>query len=133
MIERAPEGVHVAALPGGFGDHLADRRDQAGMVAGDGQLDALEARAPPGRAALAIGDLHSQDLAPPVPVDADRNQYRRARDDASLAHLLATGIEFVGAKLPGRGRSPAGFSTWPAGIQFTCLCTTRATCLMWPS
>lgn len=43
VIERVPEEVHVAALPGGFGDHLADRRDQAGMVVRDNQLDALEA------------------------------------------------------------------------------------------
>lgn len=35
MIERVPEEVHVAALPGGFGDHLADRCHQAGVIVGD--------------------------------------------------------------------------------------------------
>lgn len=78
VIERVPEEVHVA-LPGGFGDHLADRRDQAGMVVRDNHLDALEAarlqrdeEIPPGRAAFAIGHFHCQDLAPPILVDADR-------------------------------------------------------------
>lgn len=32
MIEHVPEEVHVAALPCRFRDHLADRRDQAGMI-----------------------------------------------------------------------------------------------------
>lgn len=70
--------MHVAALPGRFLDHLADRRDQAGMVVGDDQLDAPQAarlhadeEVLPGQTALAIGHLHSQELAPPVPVDAD--------------------------------------------------------------
>lgn len=67
MIERVPEEVHVAALPGGFGDHLADRCHQAGVIVGHNQLDALEAarleadeEVPPGRAALAIGHLHAR-------------------------------------------------------------------------
>jgi Transposase domain (DUF772) len=83
-----------------FGYHLADRRDQAGMVVGHDQLDALEAarlqadeEVLPGRAALAIGHLHRQDLAPPIPVDADCDQHRLAHDDAGFAHLLVAGVE----------------------------------------
>lgn len=100
VIERVPEEMHVAALPGRFRDDLADRRDQAGMVVGDDQLDALEAarlqrdkKILPGRTALAIGHLHCQDLAPPVPVDADSDQHRLAHDDAGLTHLLIARIE----------------------------------------
>jgi hypothetical protein len=37
--------------------------------------------------------LHGQDLAPSVPVDADRDQHRLAHDDAGFAHLLVAGIE----------------------------------------
>jgi len=50
------------------------------MVVGDDQFDTLEAarlqadeKVPPGRAALAAGHLDGQDLAPSVPVDADRD------------------------------------------------------------
>lgn len=64
--------MHVAALPGRFRDHLPDRSDQAGMVIGDDKFDALEAARLQrheevllGRAALAIGCLHSQDLTAP--------------------------------------------------------------------
>jgi hypothetical protein len=70
------------------------------MIVGHDQLDAFEAaplqadeKVPPGRAALATGHLDAQDLAPPVPVDAHRDQHRLAHDDASLAHLLVAGIE----------------------------------------
>ena len=41
MIERIPEEVHIAALPGGFRDHLADRCDQAGVIVGHDQFDTL--------------------------------------------------------------------------------------------
>src|SRR5690606_9982938 len=100
VIERVPEKVDVAALPCRFRDHLADRGDQPGMVGGDDQLDALEpARLEldedvlPGRAALAIGHLDGQDLAPPVPVNADRDQYRLACHDAGFAYLFVASVE----------------------------------------
>ncbi|BCH05295.1 hypothetical protein MesoLj131b_72940 (plasmid) [Mesorhizobium sp. 131-2-5] len=100
VIERVPEEVHIAALPCCFRDHLADRSHQAGMVVGHDQFDAPEAarlqrdeEVPPGRAAFAIGHLHGQDLAPPIPVDADCDQHRLAHDDAGFAHLLVAGIE----------------------------------------
>ncbi|ESX63538.1 hypothetical protein X760_00005 [Mesorhizobium sp. LSHC422A00] len=41
MIERVPEEVDVAALPCCFGDHLADRCHQAGVIVGHNQPDAL--------------------------------------------------------------------------------------------
>ena len=47
----------------------------------------------PGRSALAIGDLDCQDLAAPVPVDADGDQDCLAQDNAALAHLLITRVQ----------------------------------------
>src|SRR3546814_2681266 len=38
VIERVPREVHVAALVCGAGQHLADRRAQAGMIVGDDEL-----------------------------------------------------------------------------------------------
>jgi hypothetical protein len=47
----------------------------------------------PRRPALTVGHLHAEDLAPAVPVDADRDQHCLAGDDAVLAHLLVASIE----------------------------------------
>ncbi len=64
------------------------------------ELDAAQAAATqseqevlPGGAALAVGHIDGQDLAAPIPVDADRDQHRLARDHAALAHLLIPGVE----------------------------------------
>ncbi len=93
VVERTPEEVDVTALPCGFRDHLADRRDEPGVIVGDDQYDALETarlqadeKFPPGRSALAIGHLDRQDLAPPVPVDVDRG-------DAGDLGDFAAGLE----------------------------------------
>src|SRR3546814_13127002 len=43
VIERVPQEVHVAALVCGAGQHLADRRAQAGMIVGDDELGAMQA------------------------------------------------------------------------------------------
>src|SRR5690606_9577091 len=47
----------------------------------------------PRGAALAVGHLDREDLAPAVPVDTDRDQHCLAGDDAVLAHLLVASIE----------------------------------------
>ncbi len=83
----------------------------ASRIITDQNLDALEAtrfehheKAPSGRTAFAVGYVDGQDLAPPVPVDANRDQHRPAHDDAvrraigsldrllvrSTAHLLGS-------------------------------------------
>lgn len=94
---------------------LADRGDKAGMIVGDDQFDTLETarlqaheEVAPGRAALAIGHLDGQDLAPSVPVDADRDQHRLAHDDAGFTHLLIARVEDEVRKrllkrVPGKG------------------------------
>jgi hypothetical protein len=100
VIERVPKEMNVTALPGGLRDHLADRRDETGMIVGDHQFDAPQAASfqpdeevLPGRAALAAGYLDRQNLPPSVPVDANGDQHRLAHHDAGLAHLLIAGIE----------------------------------------
>src|SRR5438094_4941304 len=100
VVERVPQEVDVAALEGSFGEHFANRPAQTGMVIGDDQLDAVQAalaqaeqQVLPGGAAFAIGHLDGEDLAPAVPVDADRDQHRLADHDAALAHLLVAGID----------------------------------------
>ena len=92
--------VHVASLEGGLGEDLADGRAEAGVIVGDDELDAVqtapaqaEQEVLPGRAALAVGHLDGEDLAPSVPVDADRDQHRLAHDHAALAHLLIASLE----------------------------------------
>lgn len=47
----------------------------------------------PARAALAVGKLDRQHLAPALPVNADRDQHRVARNDAVLADALVAGVQ----------------------------------------
>jgi hypothetical protein len=63
--------MHVAALPDGLGQHLADRRLEPLMVVRHHELDAaetarLEAReeVAPARAALATGELDAEHPSP---------------------------------------------------------------------
>jgi hypothetical protein len=89
------------------------------VIVGHDELDAVQIarfepqqKISPARAALAIGELDRQFLAPAVPVDADRDQHRPADDDAGLAH------PFV-ARITDQIRK--GFGQGTAGI----LCQTR--------
>jgi hypothetical protein len=70
------------------------------MVVRHHELDAaetarLEAReeVAPARAALAIGELDAEHLAPAFPVDADGDQHRLAPDHPGLADPLVARIE----------------------------------------
>jgi hypothetical protein len=76
MGERVPHEVDPAALPG-CGQHLRDGRLDTLMAVGDDELDA--AQTAPGQLAqerrlegLGLGeaDIHAQDLAPSIAVDA---------------------------------------------------------------
>ena len=80
------------------------------MIVGDDELDAVQAALAqaeqevlPGRAAFAVGHFDGQDLAPPVPVDADGDQHRLARHHAALAHLLIASVEDEVGKGLGEG------------------------------
>src|SRR6516165_4936286 len=100
VIERVPQKMHVAALPGGLREHFTNRRLQPLMMVGDDKLDAGEtARLQPGeelapaRPALAVGKLDREDLPPTVLVDRHRNQHGLADDDPGLAHLLVARVK----------------------------------------
>ena len=93
MSERVAHEVHAAPLPS-RAEHLRDRRLDALMSVGDDELHAPEAapgelpqeRDPEG---LGFGgtDVHAENLAPAVTVDADRDDHRDRDDAAILAHL----------------------------------------------
>jgi hypothetical protein len=82
--------VNVAALEGSLGQNLADGRAKAGVIVGDDELNAVKA-APaqageevlPRGAAFPIGHRDGQDLAAPVPVDADGDQHGLAHHHAA--------------------------------------------------
>ena len=70
MIERVPEEVDVAALPGGFGQHFGQGAFEAGVVVADGEAHAGQAallecqqQLAPAGGAFAPGDLDGEDLA----------------------------------------------------------------------
>jgi hypothetical protein len=48
---------------------------------------------PPGRPALAIGELDRQHSTAAVPIDADRNQHRLADNHPCLEHPLIARVE----------------------------------------
>src|SRR5688572_25073825 len=60
--------------------------DQAALLQGQQKLA-------PGRLALAVGELHPEHLALPLPVDANRQQHRLALDHAVLTHLLIARVQ----------------------------------------
>ena len=80
------------------------------MIVGDDEFDAVEA-APaqsekevfPGGAAFPVSHFDRQDLAAPVPVDANGDQHRLAHDHTALAHLLIPGVEDEVGKGLGKG------------------------------
>ena len=100
MIERVPQEVHVAALPGRTGQDLANGLPKTFVIVGDDELDAEQAallerqeKIAPARAALPIGEIDAQDLPLPVAVDRHRDQHRLAEDHPGLAHILVAHIE----------------------------------------
>lgn len=95
--------------------------DEAGMVVGHDQFDPFEAapfqtdeEVPPGRAALAVGHLDGQDLAPAIPVDADCHQHRLAHHQAGLPDLVAGVEDEVGEGLMKRVPGEGGQTLRPA-------------------
>ena len=93
MGERVAHEVDAAALPGGV-HHLGDGGLDALVGVGDDELDAAQAAAPQlaqelGPEGLGFGgaDVHAEHLAPPVGVDADRDDHGDRDDAAVAAHL----------------------------------------------
>src|SRR6266702_5585710 len=91
--------MHVTTLIGRLRQSLAQCRSEPGVVIGHHEFDAVETtrlepqqKIPPARSTLAVGELDRKNLAPAVPVDADRDQHRLARDDAGLAHPLVARV-----------------------------------------
>ena len=74
----------------------------------------------PAGAVLGGGDVHAEDLAVPVGVDADGDQRVDVDDPAALADLLGQRVdpdERVRARRPGAGcgtRPPARPGAWPS-------------------
>jgi hypothetical protein len=91
--ERVPHEVSPTALSG-CGQHRRDGRLDALMAVKDDQLDAAKAaprqlaqeRGPEGLG-LGRADIHTQDVAPSVAVDADSDDDRHRDDPSGLAHL----------------------------------------------
>ena len=99
MGEQVAHQMHAAALPGGV-QHLGDRGLQSFMGIGDHQLHAAQATASelaqelgPEGLGLRGTDVHAEDLAPAVAVDADRDDDGDRDDAAGLAHLYIGGVE----------------------------------------
>ncbi len=92
--------MHIAALVSRLRQNLAQGRTQPRVIVGDHEFDAVEAaglqrqqKIPPARSALPVGELDRQHLAPTVPIDADRDQHRVARDHPGLAHPLVARVQ----------------------------------------
>ena len=104
MIERVPEKMHVATLPGRLGADFANRLYQPRVVVADDKLHAVQPTRPqplekraPTRGTFAVGELHTQHAPPPFVIDADGDQDRAAANHAGLtdalpAHLRGTGF-----------------------------------------
>ena len=92
--------MHIAALIGRLRHNLAQRGPEPRVIVGHHEFDAVEAarpqrqqEVPPARSALPVGQLDRQHLAPGVPVDADRDQHRVARNNAGFAYPLVARVE----------------------------------------
>ena len=92
--------MHVTALPRRFRQALANGLLESVVVVGDDELDAMKTslleadqEIPPTRPALAVRKLHTQDLPPPFPVDADRDQNRLRLNHVIHPHLFVTRVE----------------------------------------
>ena len=110
VVRRVPREADVAPPDEGVGQRLAGRRPRPGVLVGRDEHDPGEAalaragrQVLPRRAALAVGRLHRERPAPPLPVDPDRDRHGAAADDAGLAHLSVPG---VGGQVPERVLQP---------------------------
>jgi hypothetical protein len=97
--EAVAEEVHGAALPGAPED-LGDRRLQAGMGVGDGELNADQAaldqsseKGGPERLGLGLADIDREDLAPPRLVNTVRDDERLIDYPPASADLLDLGVQ----------------------------------------
>lgn len=100
MVEGVAQKVDVAALPCGLGEDFCDGTFEAGMVAGNGEAHAAQAalleaedELTPARGAFTTGQLHAEDAAAALPINADGHEHSARADDAILAHLLVARIE----------------------------------------
>jgi hypothetical protein len=99
VAEAVPEEVHGAALPGAPED-LGDRRLQAGMGVGDGELNADQAaldqsseKGGPERLGLGLADIDREDLAPPRLVNTVRDDERLIDYPPASADLVDLGVQ----------------------------------------
>jgi hypothetical protein len=99
VAEAVPEEVDGAALPG-HRDHLGDRRLQALVGIGDGELHAHQATGDeptqelgPESFRLALAHLHADHLASAGLVHAMGDHQALAHDPAPVADLLDLGVE----------------------------------------
>ena len=99
MRQRVAHEVHAAALPSGV-EHLGHGGLDALVGIGHDQLDAAQAAAGelaqerrPEGLGLGGANIHAEDLATAVTVDADRDDHRDRDDAAILAHLHIGGID----------------------------------------
>ncbi len=94
MIERIAQEMHEAALEIGVRKHFSHGRAQIRMIVGDDVFHAVQAVLFQAKqeclargAALAIGQLHGQNLTAPILFDADRDRHCRRAHHAGVAHL----------------------------------------------
>src|SRR6185437_1186775 len=99
MRQRVAHEVDAAALPAGV-EHLGDGGLDALVGVGDDEFDAAQTAAGelaqkrrPERLGLGGTDVHAENLAPAVTVDANRDDHRDRYDAAILAHLHIGGVD----------------------------------------
>jgi hypothetical protein len=99
MRQRVAHEVHAATLPSGV-EHLGDGGLDALMGVRDDQLDAAQAAAGelaqerrPECLSLRRSNVHAENFAPAIAVDADRDDHRDRHDAPLLAHLHVGGVD----------------------------------------
>ena len=99
MRQHVPGKVNPAALPGRV-EHLADRRLDALVGVRHHQLDAAQAAASelaqelrPDQLGLGRADLHAENLAPAVTIDADGDDDGDRDDAAAAAAPQVSGVD----------------------------------------
>src|SRR5262245_35122087 len=99
MRQDIAHEVDTAALPSGI-EHLGDGALDAFMRVGEHQLDAAQAatgelaqEGGPERLGFGRADIHAENLAPAVTVDADRDDHCDRDNAPVLAHLHVGGVD----------------------------------------
>jgi hypothetical protein len=99
MRQRVAHEVHAATLPTGV-EQLGHGGLDALMGVGDDQLDPAQATAGelaqerrPKRLGVGGANVHAENFAPAITVDADRDNHRNRHDAAILAHLHVGGVD----------------------------------------